>query len=103
MASQKFHFHDGKGGASLGVRVTPRATKNEIVEALSDGTIRVRLISGSSDEETNKILISFLSEVLETQPNKLEIVAGAAGRDKLIAILDLDTETVHQRIIKHLQ
>jgi hypothetical protein len=29
-------------------------------------------------------------------------VAGVAGRDKLISVVDMDVETVHQRILAHL-
>ena len=43
MASRSYHLHDGKKGAALAVRVTPRASKNEIVDILSDGTVKVHL------------------------------------------------------------
>ena len=46
MSERKFHLHDGKVGAAITVRVTPRASKNEISEILDDGTIKVRLIAG---------------------------------------------------------
>ncbi len=84
------------------MRVTPRASKNEIVEILDDGTVRVRLTVPASDTEINKALVDFLSQILGVTNNKLEIVAGIAGRDKLIAVLDLDTEATHQRIIRQL-
>ena len=103
MKARKFHFHDSRGGSSLAVRVTPRSTKNEIVDIFSDGTIRIRLTSGSSDSESNPALISFLAQVLDVDLTRLEIVAGITGRDKLVAILDMDAEAVHQKIISHLQ
>ncbi len=99
---RKFKFHDGKSGSSLAVRVTPRASKNEIVEILDDGTIRIRLTASPSDEESNAALVAFLAGALEVDPRRLEIVAGIQGRDKLIAVLDLDAEAVHQRIIRQL-
>lgn len=101
--ARKFHFHDSRGGSSLAVRVTPRSTKNEIVDIFSDGTIRIRLTSGSSDIESNPALVSFLAQILDVNPARLEIVAGITGRDKLVAILDMDAEDVHQKIISHLQ
>ena len=99
---RKFKFHDGKSGSSLAVRVTPRASKNEVVEILDDGTIRIRLTASPNDEESNLALIAFLASVVDVDPKRLEIVAGVVGRDKLIAVLDLDAETVHQRIIRQL-
>jgi len=86
----------------LAVRVTPRASRNEIVEMLDDGTIKVRIASSPSDQEANETLIGFLSEVLGVPRSRLDIVAGVTGRDKLIAIIDMDAETAHQRIVAHL-
>lgn len=103
MKARKFHLHDSRSGSSLAVRVTPRSRQNEIVDIFSDGTIRIRLTSGTSDTESNLALISFLAQLLEVDPEKLEIVAGITGRDKLVAILDMGAEEVHQKIISHLQ
>jgi len=102
MVDKKYHLHDGKKGAALAIRVTPRASRNEIIEILSDGTIRIRLTAPPAEEKSNKALIEFLSDVLGVSTSKIEVVAGATGRDKLVSIVDLDAETVHQRILKHL-
>jgi uncharacterized protein len=102
MTDRKFNLHDGRKGSALAVRVTPRASRNEIVELLDDGTIKVRIASSPSDQEANDTLIGFLSEVLGVPPSRLDIVAGMTGRDKLISIVDLDAETAHQRIVAHL-
>jgi len=102
MTDKKYHLHDGKKGAALAIRVTPRASRNEIIEILSDGTIRIRLTAPPAEEKSNRALIEFLSDVLGVAPSKIEVVAGATGRDKLVSIVDLDAETVHQRILKHL-
>jgi uncharacterized protein len=101
MSDRKFNLHDGKKGSALAVRVTPRASRNEIVELLDDGTIKVRIAAPPSDNEANETLINFLSEVLGVAKSRLDIVAGASGRDKLIAVVDMDAETAHQRILAH--
>jgi uncharacterized protein len=101
MSDRKFELHDGKKGSALAVRVTPRASRNEIVELLDDGTIKVRLAAAPTDNESNAALIDFLSEILGVPKSRLDIVAGAAGRDKLISVVDMDVETVHQRILAH--
>ena len=102
MAPREFHMHDGKRGAALAIRVTPRASKNEIVEILSDGTLKVHLTAPPVDGQANEALIKFMAEVLGVPRSRIDIVAGATGRDKLISILDVDAETVHKRIMKHL-
>lgn len=102
MSDRKFNLHDGKRGSALAVRVTPRASRNEVVELLDDGTIKIRIAAPPSDQEANETLIEFLSEILGVQKSRLDIVAGVAGRDKLISVVDMDTETVHQRLLAHL-
>lgn len=102
MAEKKLHLHDGRKGSALTIRVTPRASRNEVVDVLNDGTIRVRLKSSAQDDEINRDLLAFLAHVLKVDEKNMEIVAGATGRDKLIAILDIDVETVQQRILRSL-
>lgn len=102
MSDRKFRLHNGQKGSALAVRVTPRASRNEIVEVLDDGTIKVRISAPPADDEANRALIEFLADILGIPKSRLDIVAGATGRDKLIAVLDMDVETAHQRIVAHL-
>ena len=103
MAPRNFYLHDGKKGAALAIRVTPRASRNEIVEILSDGTIRIRLTAPPTEDKANQALIGFLSDILSVAASRIEIVAGATGRDKLVSILDMDAEDVHKMILHHLE
>ena len=102
MADRKFNLHSGQKGSALAVRVTPRASRNEIVEMLDDGTIKVRIAAPPVDDEANTALIEFLAEILGVPKSRLDIVAGETGRDKLIAVVDMDVETAHQRIVAHM-
>ncbi|MEW6094134.1 MAG: DUF167 domain-containing protein [Chloroflexota bacterium] len=102
MQERQFHLHDGKKGAALAVRVTPRARKNEIVEVLNDGTVKIRLTAPPVNGKANVALLKFLAEVLEVPVSRLEVVAGATGRDKLISVVDMDAITLHRKIVKHL-
>ncbi len=102
MNRYKFHLHHGDKGAALAIRVTPRASRNEISEILSDGTVRIRLMAPPVEGKANEALVSFLADVLDVPRSKIEIVAGETGRDKLVSILGLDAESVHARILQHL-
>ena len=102
MVDRKFNLHGGQKGSALAVRVTPRASRNEIVEMLEDGTIRIRIAAPPADDEANTALLEFLAEILGVPKSRLDIVAGATGRDKLISVLDMDVETAHQRIVAHM-
>jgi uncharacterized protein (TIGR00251 family) len=103
MPSRKFRMHDGKKGAAIAVRVTPRASKNEIVEILSDDTIKVHITAPPVEGEANEALLKFLAEVLGVPKSRLDIVAGATGRDKIISVIDMDAETLHAKILAHLK
>jgi uncharacterized protein (TIGR00251 family) len=102
MSSRQYHLHNGKKGSALAIRVTPRASRNEISEILSDGTVKIRLTASPVEGKANQALIEFLADVLEVPRARIEIVAGATGKDKLVSILDLDAETVHERILRKL-
>ncbi len=102
MPKRSFHLHDGKVGSAIAVRVTPRASRNGIAEILADGTIKVHVAAPPVDGEANEELIRYLADVLNIPKSRLEIVAGQSGRDKLISVIDMDAETVHKRIMAHL-
>ncbi len=100
---RKFKLHNGKSGAALAVRVTPHAARNEITGILEDGTIKVRLTTPPVEGKANEALVRFLSDVLDVQPGKIEIVAGETGRDKLVTVLDIDSDTVNEKIAANLK
>jgi uncharacterized protein (TIGR00251 family) len=99
MSLRKLNLHDGNRGAALAVRVTPRARKNEISEIMSDGTVKIRVTAPPVDGKANEALIEFLADVLDVSPKKIEIVAGATGRNKLVSILGLDADDVQRKIL----
>jgi uncharacterized protein YggU (UPF0235/DUF167 family) len=69
---------------------------------MNDGTIKIHIASNAADDETNVELVAFLAEVLGVPRTRVEIVAGANGRDKLISVLDMDVDTAHQRVVAHM-
>jgi uncharacterized protein (TIGR00251 family) len=103
MGSRNFHLHGGQKGAALAVRVTPRASRNEIVEVLSDGTVKVHLTAPPAEGKANEALLIFLAKILDISPSQLEVVAGAGGRDKLISVIDMDAYTLHKKIVDHIR
>ena len=103
MTQRNYKLHDGKKGAALAVRVTPRASKNQIVGALHDGTIKIRITAAPTEGQANDELVKFLSNVLGVAKSRIEIVAGSTGRDKLISVLDIDAETLHKKIVENIE
>ena len=103
MTQRKFELHDGQKGAAIAIRVTPRAAQNKIIGALSDGTIKIHLTAEPVDGQDNSMLVEFLSEVLGVPEDRIEVVAGDAGKDKLVSVLDMDVETLHKRIVENIE
>ncbi|HVP20814.1 MAG TPA: DUF167 domain-containing protein [Anaerolineaceae bacterium] len=96
-----FHLHNGKTGAAIVVRISPRASRNEISEIQADGTIKIRLMAPPVEGQANKALIEFLADILETPKSNIEIISGQASRGKLVTIVGLDSDTVQARIYNH--
>lgn len=101
MESRSFRLHNGQKGAALTVRVIPRARRNEVVEVLNDGTVKIRL-AVSSSKGINQELVKFLSDTLDISADRIDIVAGDTGLDKLVTVLDLDATTLQARILQKL-
>lgn len=95
---RRFKLHDGKRGAALTVRVTPRARRTEVAEILDDGTLRVRVTAPPVEGKANAALVRFLAEVLEIRSARIEIVAGERGLDKIVSITDLTAQEVQRRL-----
>ena len=96
--SREYKLHDGEQGAALTIRVTPRARKTEIAGVLEDGTLRVRIAEPPVEGKANKALITFLAKVLGVRKNKIEIVAGVKGLDKIISVLEMPARDAELRI-----
>jgi uncharacterized protein (TIGR00251 family) len=103
MTQRNYQLHDGKKGAAIAVRVTPRATKNQIVGALHDGTVKIHIAAAPSEGQTNEKLIEFLSSILGVPKDRIEVVAGGTGSDKLVSVLDIDSETLHRKIVENME
>ncbi len=95
---RRFRLHNGKHGAALTIRVTPRARKSEVGGILEDGTVRIRIQEPPVEGKANRALIAFLSKVLGVRKNRIEIVAGHKGLDKIVAVEDMTAAEVESRI-----
>lgn len=95
---RKFRLHNGKYGAALTVRVTPRAQRSEVGGILEDGTIRIRIQEPPVEGKANRALVVFLSKILGVRKNQIEIVAGQKGLDKIVAVEAMTAEEVEKRL-----
>ena len=93
MIGREFRFHNGGKGAALAVRVK---SGSKIDQVLKDGTVVVNLTT--SGTEINQKLLGFLAVELDIESNRIQIIAGEEGKNKLISVLEMEPEDI-QRII----
>ena len=72
-------------GELVEVRVQARARRNEVVEQAA-GSWRVRVTAAPEGGAANRAVIALLAEALGVAPSRVELVRGAASRDKVFRI-----------------
>ena len=98
-ANRKFEITDAKGGAAFTVRIVTRSVNTEVAGVQEDGTLKIRLqASPAGDPAANKELVEFLAERLGVEREKIEIVAGVNGREKVIAVEGITTADVESKL-----
>lgn len=100
MNKRDFKLHDGKSGAALSVRLYTGKGHHGIIGIMEDGTVEIRLEEQANEDTTNRLLISLLAKILKVKPDQVEIVAGKPGGERLIAVMDIDTQLAQERILK---
>jgi uncharacterized protein YggU (UPF0235/DUF167 family) len=73
----------------LTLRVAPRATSSRVVGRYGDAW-KVQLAAAPVDGRANEALRGLLADVLDVRREALTIVAGRAGRDKVVEIAGRD-------------
>ena len=89
---------EAEGGVTFGVRVVPRASKNEIAGMHGDA-LKVRLTAPPVEGRANEALIACLARRLGVRKSQVEIVAGATSRRKMIRVIGLMAQEVEERLL----
>ena len=83
----------GPETARVAVRVAPGATRSEVVGRHGEAW-KVRVAAPAERGRANEALLAFLAEALGVSRSAVALVAGRAGRDKVIRVEGLSTEDV---------
>jgi uncharacterized protein (TIGR00251 family) len=70
---------------SLAVKLQPRASADEIGEALGD-ELRIKVTAPPVDAAANEALVRLLAETLGCGRNRIELVRGRTSRHKLLRL-----------------
>ncbi len=81
------------------VRVTPRASKNQIVGVEGDA-VKIRLAAPPVEGKANEELVKFLASLLDVSRASVEIIAGQSSRNKVIGIRGVGVKRVEQVILR---
>jgi hypothetical protein len=84
-------------GVLLSVKVQPRASANEIGEALG-GELRIKVTAPPVDAAANEALLKILAQQLHCPRNRVDIVRGHTSRHKVIKLYGLTPEAVASKL-----
>ena len=84
-------------GVLLSVKVQPRASANEIGEALGD-ELRIKVTAPPVDAAANEALLKILAQQLHCPRNRVDIVRGHTSRHKVIKLYGLTPEAVAEKL-----
>lgn len=71
---------------TLKIRVTPRSNKSEIVGAMADGTIKIKLKAPPVNGKANEELVEKLSEHFGVSKGNVKIIKGLSSKNKVVNI-----------------
>jgi hypothetical protein len=70
----------------LTIRLTPNASRDEVIGRTDDGAFRVKVQSPPVEGAANRRLIRFLAERLGVSKSRIRIVSGDKSREKALEI-----------------
>jgi uncharacterized protein (TIGR00251 family) len=80
-------------GVLLSVKLQPRASANEIGDALGS-ELRIKVTAPPVDAAANEALIKLLAQQLDCPRNRVELLRGHTSRHKIIKLHGLTAEDV---------
>ena len=84
-------------GLRFAVRLTPRGGADRIDGVNEAGALLVRVAAAPVGGGANAALVSLLAEELDVARGAVRLVAGATGRQKLVAVEGVAAETMLSR------
>lgn len=81
-----------KDGIILNLRISPNASKNEIVK--TEDVIKVKITAQPVDGKANKALIEYLSKNFKIPKTSFEIIKGETSKEKTLLIKIFDENKI---------
>ena len=90
-------FSEDNRGLTFAVRIVPRASRSEIAGEQS-GALRVRIAAAPVEGAANQELIKLLAKSFKLPQKAVEIVSGAASKNKIVRIQGADATRLQQLV-----
>ena len=90
-------FSEDSRGLTFTVRIVPRASRSEITGEQS-GALRVRIAAAPVEGAANQELIKLLAKTFKLPQKAVEIVSGAASKNKIVRIQGADATRLQQLV-----
>lgn len=84
-------------GTCLCLKVQPRASRNEIGEALGE-ELKLKVTAPPVDSAANEAVLRYLAEILGCPRGAVQLLRGNTSRHKQILLRDLSAETVSAKL-----
>lgn len=85
-------------GCRLRIKAVPGAARTQAMGRLGDA-IKVRLAAAPEDGAANRELMAFVARELGLAKGAVTLAAGAASRDKVLAIEGLELAEAEQKLL----
>ena len=85
-------------GVLLFVKVQPRASANQIGEALGN-KLRIRVTAPPVEAAADQALVRFLAEALDCSRSKVQLIAGHTSRHKTVKLHGLSIDQVLAKLV----
>ncbi len=91
-------LRESNGAVSFTVRLTPRASRSEIVGIEGDA-VKIRLSAPPVEGKANEALVKFLADQLDVPRANVEIVTGHAARRKVVRIRGVTAGQIEKMLL----
>jgi len=81
------HQLAGSGKLTLSLKITPKSSRNGLVEIEEGGTLRIKVTAAPEKRKANQAVCAFLAELFEVSRSRVEILSGETSTHKRIRIL----------------
>ena len=74
------------GRLTLSLKVIPKASKNEVVGLLDDGSLKVKVTAAPEKGKANAAVCELLADAFDVPKRNVTVVAGDTSRTKTVVV-----------------